>query len=88
MSALDREGMTAAQQRVYDFVRTFWISRGFPPTRSEIAAGLGFKSATAAECHLVALEAKGRVRIHRGIARGLELIAEPAAATPAPGCDA
>ncbi len=66
--------MTDAQERVYAFVRDFRRERSYPPTRAEIARAMGFKSANAAEEHLQALERKGVIRIHRGIARGLEVI--------------
>ncbi len=66
--------MTDAQERVYEAIRDFRRDRGYPPTRAEIATMLGFKSANAAECHLQAIERKGWIRIHRGNARGLELV--------------
>jgi len=66
--------MTDAQERVYEFVRDFRRERSFPPTRAEIARAMGYKSANAAEECLRALEKKGVIRIHRGIARGLEIV--------------
>jgi repressor LexA len=69
-----RETMSVGQERVFLFALAFRHEKGYPPTRAEIASGLGFKSPNAAEEHLKALERKGWVRIHRGIARGLELV--------------
>ena len=46
--------LTARQQQVLDFIRSSLEETGFPPTRAEIAAELGFKSPNAAEEHLKA----------------------------------
>ena len=47
--------------------------KGMPPTRAEIAAGLGFASPSSAEDHLQALSKKGALEILPGAARGLRL---------------
>ena len=44
-----------------------------PPTRAEIAAGLGFSTPSSAEDHLQALARKGAVEIVPGASRGLRL---------------
>ena len=46
---------------------------GAPPTRAEIAAELGFKSANAAEEHLQALARKGVIELVGGTSRGIRL---------------
>jgi repressor LexA len=46
---------------------------GAPPTRAEIAAELGFKSANAAEEHLQALARKGVLELVGGTSRGIRL---------------
>ncbi len=65
---------TSAQRRVVDFIRRFIAERGFPPTHAEIAAGLGFASATAAAQHLRLRVRKGVVAIEPGRSRGLKLL--------------
>ncbi len=65
--------LTPAQKRVLDFIRRFIDRRGHPPTRAEIADGLGFRSPNAAAQHLRLLEKKGALRVHPGLARGLSL---------------
>ena len=47
-----------------------------PPTRAEIAAELGFKSANAAEEHLQALARKGVIELVGGTSRGIRLHSE------------
>lgn len=44
-----------------------------PPTRAEIAAGLGFSTASSAEDHLQALAKKGAIALVPGASRGLRL---------------
>ena len=44
-----------------------------PPTRAEIAAGLGFRTASSAEDHLRALARKGVLMLTPGASRGLRL---------------
>ena len=44
--------LTARQQQVFDLIRRAIERSGFPPTRAEIAAELGFSSPNAAEEHL------------------------------------
>jgi repressor LexA len=46
---------------------------GMPPTRAEIATGLGFSTASSAEDHLQALAKKGALDLTPGAARGLRL---------------
>jgi repressor LexA len=47
--------LTARQQQILDLVQSAIERTGAPPTRAEIAAELGFRSANAAEEHLQAL---------------------------------
>ena len=44
-----------------------------PPTRAEIARGLGFRSANAAEEHLRALRRKGVIELIPGASRGIQV---------------
>ena len=46
------EKLTARQQQVLDLIRSAIEDTGYPPTRAEIAAELGFRSPNAAEEHL------------------------------------
>ena len=46
---------------------------GFPPTRAEICAAMGFSSPNAAETHLRALERKGVIAMTSGTSRGIRL---------------
>ena len=73
---LERPKLTARQQEVLDLVQTAIERTGAPPTRAEIAASLGFKSANAAEEHLQALARKGVIDLVGGTSRGIRLRGE------------
>jgi len=65
--------LTARQRQILDWIRSFVESSGMPPTRAEIAEGLGFSTPSSAEDHLQALAKKGAIEIVPGSARGLRL---------------
>jgi repressor LexA len=65
--------LTARQAEVLQLIADFLQATGFPPTRAEIAAQLGFRSANAAEDHLRALERKGYIEMLPGASRGIRL---------------
>jgi repressor LexA len=65
--------LTSRQRQILDWIRGFMAEKGMPPTRAEIAAGLGFASPSSAEDHLQALAKKGALEIVPGAARGLRL---------------
>src|SRR5512133_3581295 len=83
---LIRPKLTDRQQQILDLIQRAIASTGFPPTRAEIAAELGFKSANAAEEHLQALARKGAIEISPGTSRGIRLVGasvEPVPMVPA-----
>lgn len=65
--------LTARQAEVLQLIADFLQETGFPPTRAEIAAQLGFRSPNAAEDHLRALERKGYIEMLPGASRGIRL---------------
>ncbi len=65
--------LTARQQQILDWIRGHLEATGRPPTRAEIATGLGFSTPSSAEDHLRALEKKGVLEIQAGASRGLRL---------------
>lgn len=65
--------LTARQTQVLDIIRRYLDETGYPPTRAEIAAELGFRSANAAEEHLRALARKGAIEMVPGASRGIRL---------------
>lgn len=69
--------LTARQEQILNLIREAIENTGFPPTRAEIAAELGFRSANAAEEHLQALARKGAIEISPGTSRGIRLCDTP-----------
>jgi len=51
--------LTARQRQILDWIRSYLETTGMPPTRAEIATGLGFSTPSSAEDHLQALARKG-----------------------------
>src|SRR3569623_3672796 len=73
---LDTPKLTARQQQILDLIQSAIARTGAPPTRAEIAAELGFRSANAAEAHLQALARKGVIELVGGTSRGIRLKAD------------
>ena len=72
-SANEVPHLTARQQQILDWIRGYLESTGMPPTRAEIASGLGFSTPSSAEDHLQALARKGAIDMIPGASRGLRL---------------
>ncbi len=73
--------LTARQQEILNLIKAAVDRTGFPPTRAEIAAALGFKSPNAAEDHLRALARKGAITLTAGASRGIRLVEDTESAT-------
>ena len=65
--------LTSRQEQILNYIREYLAETGFPPTRSEIAQEMGFKSPNAAEEHLRALARKGAIEMLPGTSRGIRL---------------
>jgi repressor LexA len=65
--------LTARQRQILDWIRGYLETTGMPPTRAEIATGLGFSTPSSAEDHLQALARKGAIEMLPGASRGLRL---------------
>lgn len=65
--------LTPRQTEVLDFIKRYMSDTGYPPTRADIAAELGFKSANASEEHLKALARKGAIEMIPGTSRGIKI---------------
>jgi repressor LexA len=75
--------LTARQEQILNLIKDAIANTGFPPTRAEIAAELGFRSVNAAEEHLQALARKGAIELFPGTSRGIKL--SPFGLEPATG---
>lgn len=76
--------LTSRQEQILNLIKDAIHNTGFPPTRAEIAAELGFRSTNAAEEHLQALARKGVIEIAAGTSRGIRVL-ESALSSHIPG---
>ena len=65
--------LTSRQEEILQFIKDYLSEIGYPPTRSEIAQKMGFRSTNAAEEHLRALARKGAIEMLPGTSRGLRI---------------
>ena len=69
------KALSPKQQRIIDFIRHFWLDRGYPPAIRDIVSGCGISSTSVVDYNLDILEREGYIRRHREVARGIELLA-------------
>lgn len=74
MNPKNNTSLTPRQKQVLQLIREKIHTKGYPPTRVEIAKALGFRSPNAAEDHLKALARKGVIRLIPGTSRGIRLV--------------
>ncbi len=67
------EELTSRQNQLLRFIRERIRANGYPPTQAEIAANFGFRSATAARNHLLALARKGAIEHIDSASRGIRV---------------
>ena len=67
--------LSAKQQQIIDFIRTFLTDKGYPPTVRDIVNGCRISSTSVVDYNLKALEKAGHIRRHREVSRGIELLA-------------
>jgi repressor LexA len=58
---------------VLAFIEQFMTAHSMPPTRGEIAVGLGLRNRQGIDQHLRALASKGAIELTPGISRGIKL---------------
>lgn len=74
-------GLSSKQQRIIDFIRSFLVDRGYPPTIRDILSGCGISSTSVVDYNLNILEKVGYIRRQPEVSRGIELLGR----SPAPG---
>lgn len=75
------EKLTDRQKDVLDFIKSYIVSRGYPPTVREIGKALGISSPATIHVHLKNLEKKGIIRKEGTKNRAIELLVENEYAT-------
>ena len=77
-------GISAKQQKVLDYIRSFMKEHGYPPAVRDIFQGLNLKSTSTAHGYLARLEKQGYIRRDPSKTRAIELIENDAAELEAP----
>ena len=70
------QDLTKRQQEILRMIQSHIERTGFPPTRTDICEHFGFRSPTAADDHLRALERKGAIELIPGTSRGIRVLTE------------
>ncbi|WP_083810037.1 transcriptional repressor LexA [Coriobacterium glomerans] len=68
--------ITKRQQQIYDFIRSYQLEKGYPPSVREMAAAVGLSSPSTVHAHLSALEDHGFIKRDATKPRALELFNE------------
>ena len=66
--------LTERQQAVLNWIRTYMGNHGLPPTRGEIAKGLGLYDASSVKGHIETLQNKGWLEVLKNKYRGMRLL--------------
>ncbi len=75
MFAKGMKTLSAKQQNIIDFIHRFLVDSGYTPSIRDIVNGCGLSSTSVVDYNLKILEAKGYIRRHREVSRGIELLA-------------
>ena len=70
--------LSARQQKILNFIRSFLEKQAFPPTVRDIVRGCAISSTSVADYNLAILEREGYLKRHREVSRGIELLGETA----------
>ena len=74
--------LTDRQRETLDHIRAYQRRHGFPPSRAELAEGLGVRHPTSVDTHLRALQVKGWIELRPNTRRGIRLLGEADADLP------
>ena len=70
------EKLTKRQEEILNFLKTYIVAHGYPPTVREIGKSLGVSSPATIHAHLNNLEAKGFIKKEETKNRAIELLVE------------
>ena len=79
--------LTKRQQEIFDFIKRYSASHGYPPTVRDIGKAVGLASSSTVHAHLANLEKLGLVRRDPTKPRAIELL-DKATATATSAVDA
>ena len=71
---MDMKDLTKRQQEIFDFIKRYSASYGYPPTVRDIGKAVGLASSSTVHAHLANLEKAGLLRRDPSKPRALELL--------------
>lgn len=66
--------LSPKQKRIIDFIRSFLVDKGYPPTIRDIQSGCGISSTSVVDYNLNILKKEGYIRRQPEVSRGIELL--------------
>ncbi len=72
------------QQQIYEFIRSYQLEKGYPPSVREMAAAVGLSSPSTVHAHLSVLEERGLIKRDSTKPRALEVFNEDGTSTQRP----
>ena len=66
--------LTIRQAEILEFIIAYVRDKGYPPSLREISEQFSFSNVKSSVDHLKALEKKGFIKVHPGIARGITIL--------------
>ena len=70
----DMKTLTDRQQNILDWIKKHQRENGFPPTRLELARGVGFREASSIARHLATLAKAGWIQMQPNTKRGIRVL--------------
>jgi SOS-response transcriptional repressor LexA len=71
---LNFDDLTPRQQEIFEWLAHYIFENGYPPTFRDIGKQFDISSPNAVQCHLKALEKKGKIKMVKHHSRGIRLV--------------
>ena len=71
---LAKKGLSARQQRILEFIQSFYEEHSYPPTIRDIQQACSISSTSVVDYNLRILERLGHIRRDREVSRGIEVL--------------
>jgi repressor LexA len=65
--------LTGKRRKIVDFINSFMMDQGYPPTVRDIQSGCGISSTSVVDYHLKVLERSGHIHRRPDVSRGIAL---------------
>src|SRR5215216_543288 len=81
---VELNNLTKRQQEIFDYVKSYALDHGYPPTVRDIGKAIGLTSSSTVHAHLANLEKLGLLRRDPTKPRAIEVLVDKAKAVVAP----